>query len=486
MKKYIILFLWIFSFGNMSGQANDTVSHEITLAEDKHLKIILIHVGSADLGDPAWLKLKIVNNSRDAIRITDANYAINREEETNSGEKYINHGSFGRGNQFELFHYYYDLDNPSDHRSGVQINAGDSLISWTYLTNYASVLLDGHYGNSIVCAIAEIAIVYDLNGKEREIKSNETEFCFFWTDSENVPVEKLVARITQIIFHPHYAWVDSYVVDHLMKMSIVAGAIPTDDLIQGILLRKDVQYYSESCHFLEELSKRNALPNQVLTKHYKEKLSNQVRGLDRELLYYWDNALLQDVLASALSYRDVCSMLEVNAEYWSTDVENKRSVYIYLAQKLHFSDTFQISQDHFKEWAEMIKTLTISRDKSFLSSLIPLLENETAYAVEDWSRFRYAGMLRKEDKPDIIQVRVCDVAFVALLRGLDQFEFKMIPGVSFYVSQHIKTEILDQETINNFTRADIHAHNTLHHYEKVFILTPEWKATLQRKVREMN
>src|SRR5688572_10855808 len=84
-------------------------------------------------------------------------------------------------------------------------------------------------------------------------------------------------------------------------------------------------------------SKRNALPNQVLTKHYKEKLSSPVGGLDRELLYYWDNVLLHDVLASALSLNDVCNILEINADYWSCEVENKRSVFAYLAQKLRYS-----------------------------------------------------------------------------------------------------------------------------------------------------
>src|SRR5690348_9424279 len=103
MKKYLMLLLWIFSIGDMDGQLNDTVSHEINLTEDKYLKISLIHAGSADLGDPEWLKLKIVNKSMEPIRITNANYAINKKEETNSGEKYIDHGNFGSGNQFELF-----------------------------------------------------------------------------------------------------------------------------------------------------------------------------------------------------------------------------------------------------------------------------------------------------------------------------------------------------------------------------------------------
>lgn len=485
MKKYFMLLLWICLSNNMNGQSNDTDRHEILLAEDKHLKISLIHAGSSDIGDPAWLQLKIVNNSKASINITDANYDLKRKIETHSGEKYISYGSLGSGNQFDLFHYYYDLDNPSNQR-GVVINAGDSLMSWKYLTNYASVVLDGRIGNYKLCAIADISIVYELKDKKKEIKSNNTQFCFQWKDSGKLSTAKLADRLIQIILHPHYRWVDSYIVGHLMKMSEVASAISTADLIQGILLRKDVQYYSENCHFLEELSKRKAIPNEVLTQHYKEKLLIPLSGLDRELLYYWDNALLHDLLSSALSYRDVSNILEINADNWSDEVKNKRNVFAYLAQKLHYSDTFQISQDHFRQWREMIKTLSISRDKSFLSSLIPLLENETAYAVEDWSRYRYVGMLRKEDKPDTIRIRVCDVACVSLLRGLDQFKFKMYPGKSFHVLQHIKNEIIDQKTINIFTRPDIRAHTTLPHYEKVFVLKAEWKAALQKKVREMN
>lgn len=145
MKKQIVLLKLIFSFLILNGQSNDRTKKELVLQEDNNVKITLHYFSKADIGDADWLKIEIKNKTGSEIQIGQTNYSVNKEEQLENGKKYIDFGEFGQGNKFDLIHYFIDLPNGSDYSNGAIVNPRSSIFAWKYLTNYASVLIDGGF-----------------------------------------------------------------------------------------------------------------------------------------------------------------------------------------------------------------------------------------------------------------------------------------------------------------------------------------------------
>ncbi len=158
--------------------------------------------------------------------------------------------------------------------------------------------------------------------------------------------------------------------------------------------------------------------------------------------------MFADILKSDLSWPRVHQALEVNAIYWASDTSKCRKVYEYLKKRLKFNEAEKVTVAKAEEWMKKVKQLSTSRSLDFAKYLIQHLEDESKFAVEDWSKYNAYGFLPKDAKPDLVDLRVCDVALVALLRTLHQFEIVRNPEPGpRYHSLIIKAEILSPATI---------------------------------------
>lgn len=451
--------------------------NELILQEDENIKITLFYFSKADIGDSDWLKIEIQNKTEYEVQIVESDYNLNNQRQLENGEKYINIGEFGSGNKYDLIHYFHNNLDPAYYQNGAVINPKSSILAWKYLTNYASVLLDGRNISDLnVCALFQLDFRYKLNGEEINLVCENKPFCFEWVNINLVEEKKLKKRLLQIIRNPHYRWVNNYVTSELMSKENIVSNISTKDLIKGVLLREDVMSATENILFLTEIARRKASPNKKLTNYYKKRINKRKGQLYDELQYYWDNTFLDDVLNSELNWLHVHRILEVNAKFWSSDAKNTKKVYEYLATSLNFEMNESLRSEKIIEWAKNIKLISTSMDLDFMNYLKKYLDDETEFKVEDWSKYRNYGMLPKGSKPDTIILRVCDVAFVALLRTLNQFEYELTSkmGTQFY-SLNIKDEILSTEMINNLKKNISSNDINFGMFEKELKLTPELK-----------
>lgn len=235
--------------------------------------------------------------------------------------------------------------------------------------------------------------------------------------------------------------------------------------------------------FLTEIKNRNVSQNEMLTKYFKKRINNSNTNVIHELQYYWDNAILNDLLNSELSWHHVQSVLEKKSKSWTTDSENTKKVYEYLAASLNFEKTDILNQEESTQWARNVKLISTSRDIDFIKYLEKYLDNETEFTVEDWSKYNHYGILPPGAKPDTIILRICDVAFVALLRATNQFDFALSGRIGAKNhAMHLGDEIITQVMINTLKRNLFINNITLRLVEKEIRLTPELKKKIKEKI----
>lgn len=87
----------------------------------------------------------------------------------------------------------------------------------------------------------------------------------------------------------------------------------------------------------------------------------------------------------------------------------------YLKEKTAFDNNMVPNRENFNMWSRNVKLMSIARSSEIINYLVPLLDNETEYEVEDWSAVADFGIVPSNYKPDTIKTRVCDIAFVSLL-----------------------------------------------------------------------
>lgn len=487
MKKIIFLLSLILSLLWIKAQSNIQKWNEMTIVEDKNVKINLLYATKADIGDTDWLKLKITNKTSASINLVEANYSLNEVDKNESGDKNVDYGAFGQGNKYDLLHHYYNLTSLSELQKDVIIEPNSSLFAWIYLTNYASVLIDNRSQiPNEICASLQLNLGYEINGKLFKLNEDDANFCFQWVNSKFVSNQKLVNRLRDIILNPFERNVNVFVTSHLMNNQEVASAIFTDDIVQGIISRKNISHNDETILLLTELSKRNAIPNITLTEFYRNQIKNNFFNKEDELKYYWDNSLLDELLNSNISWRFVQQILEINARFWSNELDNRYKVFSYFSEAQNFNKYQDIKSYNLNEWSKIVKTLSTSRSPELIEYLISYLDNETEFIIEDWSKYgNYSKSiptiaLSEADKPDFIKVRICDVAFVSILRALDQFEFEISSKIGTkYLSMKFKNEILTDENIKRFKKSNISDGNiNLDLFEREIKLTPELKKKL--------
>ena len=212
----------------------------------------------------------------------------------------------------------------------------------------------------------------------------------------------------------------------LMNKKSLIKYISDEEFIYAVCSNRHHKKREDNLMFMKELSKRNAIPNKLLTDFYNDRLlKREVNNVYYELMIYWDNELLNGIFKSNLSFYSAARILELNSDDWSINKSNRDSVFVYLKKIMNFNEHMEINEESIKLWSEQMKIIAISRSDKIIHYLMPFLENKNKFEIEDWSRYNMVSAIPMNAKPDVISVRVCDIAFVAMLKALDQISLKM-------------------------------------------------------------
>lgn len=484
MKKQLIVINLLFTFFMSLGQQTDKTINDLSLLEDENVKITLKYFSKADIGDDDWLKLEIENKTSFKVQIVELNFNINQEKQLENGNKYSEVGAFGRGSMYDLIHYFLELPNPSANRNDAYIDSKSSILAWKYLTNNTSILIDGrNFIENKVSATFQLDFQYELNEKKIKISCENKPFSFEWTNSKYVDVKKLENRLRESILDSQYKNANTNVLLNLSSKLNILNRITTEELIQGVLLRENVTNSDPNSFLLSELKNRNAVPDERVTNSFRKRIVNNDSHVADELHYYWDNKLIDDLVKSKLEWSLVHRIFEINSNSWSTNSKYNKKIFGYLSSSLMFEKSDYLQPNKINEWSKNVKIIATSRDVEIIEYLKKFLDNESQFKVEDWSKYRSMSALPKEAKPDTITLKVCDVAFVALLRALNQLNF--LPSNKIGTKQYIisiNQEFLDPVSKNTM-RGNINPNDlNLSLFEKIIKLTPDLKNKIEAKI----
>ncbi len=483
MKKAILFFPYILLFLTTCSSQEKRQWNYLTICEDEIMEAKIKYTSTADISQSDWLQVIIKNKSNKDIELNDVGYSINYYSKSNNGKTHLNIGGYSQGNKFDLLHFIYFGPNPSDYRNPIIIFPKDSLVSYDYTTNYTSVLIEEkEKEESEICALFQFYIEYKLNKAGGEIKLDTEkwgkEFCFVWNDSYGVPPAKLKERLLAAISSIQCRANNGYIVSELMKDEILVKKISTDEFIQAVLKNKKCGSHKP---VLIELGKRNAIPNKLLTEYNYEKLIDKQPGNFPDLLNYWDNALFDELLSSRIAWNQLPVVLEHNSDEWAIDEENKDKAYEALKIKVRFDPELEINKDNIKKWAEKIKLMAVCRSDKIIQYLLPYLKDKTTYEMEDWSKYSGYGALPKGAKPDLISIRICDIAFVAILRALDQINLIGRTG-GVFPALIFKYDILSKEYIEVNDLNRLRKNVDMLYYEKAIILNDEFHKKIDQLI----
>lgn len=455
VRIFFLIFcsLWVLQ---VSSQTASNYEY-LNIHENADLKIVLKYAKEADISQPDWLQLLFWNKTAEPLMIEDFDYSIHSHEQQPNGEVFINHSGLGRGNKYEVFDKYHHPSNPSNIRVGVEIASQDTLSLWRSMTNKASVLLNDHRSTNQmreVCGAIICQFSYRSSNGSKEIETTEKSFCFHWLHSSQLPIGDLTERLRNAMATiSNDLSGNAQIIRELMQIVSVASNVSNIELIEAILLRESINYEAECMIFLAELEERNTLPNEKLTYAFLSALKTKPSGRYEWLYVYWDNSFLEPLYRNNNHENYIAIVLDAQSRHWATHEKHRKDVFKHLSDKLNFNINASLDTLNLSKWSEQIKLLAVSRDLDLIKYLQALLYDTRQFQIEDWTRYKYYGMLPQDAKPDIVSVRICDAAFVALLRALDQIQVKFHYN-NLNQETNFRNEILDSESTNAIMMSD--------------------------------
>lgn len=425
MKNAILIIGLAIIYGNIHAQNTDPFFNKTILHENDDIEIFLSCRDTAGIDQEDWLKFSIKNKTAFPLIINAAEYSINEAPPTTTSRL----GRYGRGDQYQLFHYYYNY--PSGQKNYFEIPPHSELSSWKMLTNTTSVLVELKHGDKTdLCPFFQSSVSYTINEKPVTLTNTGVSFCFYWKPYDQLSKEKLTARLRAALEDVQIHAVNSNVITYLSNKPELREMISSNEIVNVILKKNKLRADDIDILLLKELKSRGKLPNEKLTENYRALLRRDIREYPQQLIYYWDNALLDDLLQSKLHKNEIELVLEVNAPTWSVEAKNTAKVYEYLTSQTGFNTNLIPGKKNFKAWYDAVKLVSMSRDRRIIDYLVPFLDNKKAYIMEDWSKSMGTGFRPKQKKPDFVKIRVCDVAFVALLKASGQTNYNLkTPGL---------------------------------------------------------
>ncbi len=422
---------------------------ETIVCEDKNVKVFLKHRDTASVDQPNWLQLVIKNKTPYPFIINDAGYSIFQNDSTANNAHRPKYGFDPDVDEYYLFHQYYKVLRHEFKGDAVEIAPHGELVSWQYLTNHASTMECSRKEGSTLCHSFQFKLTFSVHKETETCEISDTRFCFYWKPDTLIETEQLARRLKSILKEVHVQPVHHSMLRHLMGSPRIVQQFSTDEFIDAIMLRNASAHLNERVIILTALKNRGATPNKRLTEHYRNDLAKTKSMFAEELRYYWDNELLQDLLKSQVDFWSVSHILQTNADSWSSNLRYRADIYDYFLEKTAFKLELPTNQN-FKQWSTNVQLLAFSRDERVVDYLAPLLNNEQVYVVYDYSKNYMSSSMPRNQTPDTLYVRLCDVAYKNVLIALNKQKTGILNGkMTPEGKESIMQEISSKKKENN-------------------------------------
>jgi len=419
MRFFILLILLL---ATISSKAE-----RIIYIDNNHIKLeVLIH-DQASLAESDWLSFIITNKSDQDLKIDRLDYSINGFEHDTNGNPVFIKAKYGQGDKYKLLHWFHDFRDLAKATGKFAIAAGESSTNWKFPSNETGLLIEESLVRSEeFCALLQIDIEYSVSTTKNKF-SDEKAICTNWTKYSSIKKDDLVHRFELCISDIHEQNVHSSIISLLPQLEDLIPLIDDQIISLGIINRNNKSYKRERIWLLSVLRKKGALDNPLLLEHYRSCIQDRNCSWEDDFVIYWNNELLEALLKSQLYVTEKANILEIHSDSWSKEPINRDMVFEVLNRELDIKLDEKITGINFKNWYNRIKFLAISRHDTLLPYFKNLLDNKNFYPVQDWSSIGSQQQLspNQQGRAKTIYFRVCDVAYVCLLRLLDQAEISI-------------------------------------------------------------
>ena len=417
MKRLISLLILLFSFSFANGQKTDA----ITLIDNAEIKLDLIHHLDADISKKDWIKIKLRNKSRKSLFIKELNYSINTFENNNEGERVLRPGALGRSKMFNLIPHYHNNTKPTKEERTFELRPKKELEIWKYPTNTASAILENKMERpSEVCALMEVEIEYGPHSDISDGYTAEEAFCFNWDSGNNISAELIAHNLNEKIKNVTQRKINSAIINTMVLNKDAVKMVSVDSIVYGLHSRGYTQNKSERLALLKMITQQGAFNNKNLISHYESCMQDRSCEWASDLKYYWHEDLFDPLIASPLFINEKIKILETHSKSWQQNEELKEKFLNHALSKIEFDFNYVPDQEGFQDWYYKIKSLATTRHPKVIKYLMSLLDNETFLRLDDWSGQMNKRVRTRKDKPKTIFFRICDVAYVGLLRALNK------------------------------------------------------------------
>lgn len=399
-------------------------AERIVYINNNLIKLEVLVKDKASLAESDWLSFIITNKSDQDLKLNKLDYSINGFENDPSGNPVFIKSKYGEGDKYKLLHWFHDFRDLAKATGKFSIPAGESSSNWKFPSNETGLLIEESLVRSEeFCALLEINIEYSAGGIQKQF-SDEQAICTNWTKYTSVKKDELVRRFELSISDIHEQSVHSSIIALLPQLEDLIPLIDDKIICLGIINRDNKTYDRERIWLLSVLRKKGTLNNPLLLEHYSTCIQDRSCRWEDDFVIYWNNELLEPMLNSPLYVTEKATILEIHSASWSKEERYRDIVFEVLSKELDINLDEGISGKNFKNWYNKIKFLASSRHDTLLPYFKALLENKNFYPVQDWSSIGSQQQLspNQQGRAKTIYFRVCDVAYVCLLRLLDQAE----------------------------------------------------------------
>jgi len=400
-------------------------TENVTLISNDEIKLTLEHHTEADLSKKDWLKFKLRNKTNKKLYFENINYSINTFEINKNNERELKPGALGRSKMYNLLPEYHNVKKITADNKFYELPAKKEITFWKYASNTASAILEKSLSKSQeICGLMEFKVEYGLHEDLVDIYNGEEAFCFNWINSTDINPKLIANHLEEKISDVTQRKINSAIINTLVLNESVINQITVDTLIYGIEKRGYTQNKSERMALLKTLDKRNGFENDRIISHYQTCMYDKNCEWIEDLKYYWNNKLFDTLISNSLFINEKIKILEIQSADWRKNDDRKNKLFKKVISTMDFDFNYVPDQDGFSKWYNKVKKLASTRHPEVIKYLSGLLDNETFLKIEDWSGQKNKRIITNRDKAKIINVRICDVAYVGLLRALNKVDIE--------------------------------------------------------------
>ena len=415
----LLLCVLVFILGMPFGYSQKT---KTVLIDDDIASLTMWVKDGASLADADWLYFELRNQSSEQLSLEKLDMSINTFEENESGEQELRKGAWGTAKKYELIHWFHDQHNMVQADRKFKLRPQSSISFWKAPSSRAALAIETSIvASEEVCALIEFQLNYKINGILKEL-SHEDFFCTQWTKMTQVDRDALTKRFVDAIEDVHIQEQQVNYLSLLTDLHPVLLPLPDSLIVDGIIQRKHIKNSKERLLLLRGLEIKESIEQDRLRDHYLNCMTDPNCQWEDDLQFYWHNDLFQALKESALYINQKAMLLELHAKHWKNDPAFRNDVFNYLQSEYKIDFSEEITENNFEEWHNKIKYLAISRHDTLVPYLKNLLSDQRFFPIEDWSQIGSKKIIKEEDRSKMktLHFRVCDVAYVALLRCLNQ------------------------------------------------------------------